>query len=212
MTPIWFPGMVHADDMPVTGSGPEPWQSGGHWIWPSVVVAGVLIATIAGLRLQGRLWICSCGEVYLWAGEVQSSNNSQHISDPYTLTHLLHGVMFFWFLTVLARRFQPIWQLVMAVSAEAVWEIVENSRFVIERYREATIALGYEGDTIINSIGDIAICGIGFVVARYLGIRRSILLFVLTEILLVIWIRDSLLLNILMLIHPFGSILNWQMG
>jgi len=100
----------------------------------------------------------------------------------------------------------------MAVSAEAVWEIVENSRFVIGKYREATIALGYEGDTIINSMGDIAICSCGFVLARHLGIRRSIFLFVLSEILMVIWIRDSLLLNILMLVYPFDSILNWQMG
>ena len=212
MAPIWFPGMVHTDDMPDAESGPRPWQSRGYWVWPCIVVAGILIATMVGLRLEGRLWMCSCGDVYLWAGDVQSSSNSQHIADPYTLTHLLHGVMFFWFLTVLGRRLQPIWQLVMAVSAEAVWEIAENSRFVIERYREATIALGYGGDTIINSMGDIAVCGFGFVVARYLGFRRSITLFVLTEIVLVIWIRDSLALNILMLIYPVDSILNWQMG
>jgi hypothetical protein len=212
MSPIWFPGMVHASDFADSESRPNLLRPPGFWIWPLVIVVAVVIGTVIRLRIQGRLWICECGEVYLWAGDVWSSNNSQHIADPYTLTHLLHGVMFFWLLTVVAGRLQPIWQLVMAVTAEALWEIVENSRFIIDRYREATIALGYEGDTIINSLGDIAICGIGFGISRYLGFRRSIYLFILTEVLLVIWIRDSLILNIIMLIYPLESILNWQMG
>jgi hypothetical protein len=204
--------MVHASDFADSESGPKPLRPPGFWIWPSVIVVAVVIGTVIRLRSQGRLWICECGEVYLWAGDVWSSNNSQHIADPYTLTHLLHGVMFFWVLTVVAGRFQPIWQLVTAVTAEALWEIVENSRFIIDRYREVTIALGYEGDTIINSLADITICGIGFGISRYLGVRRSIYLFTFTEVLLVIWIRDSLILNIIMLIYPVESILNWQMG
>ena len=110
----------------------------------------------------------------------------------------------------LAARLSPLWQLWLAVSSEALWEVVENSELVIRRYREETAALGYQGDTIVNSLGDILVCGLGFVLARRLGLRRTLALFVATEVTLVFLIRDSLLLNILMLIYPVDAIKAWQ--
>jgi hypothetical protein len=113
-------------------------------------------------------------------------------------------------LALIAPRLSPVWQLWVAVSIEALWEVVENSEFVIQRYREETAALGYHGDTIVNSLADIFLCGIGFVLARYLGFRRTFALFVVTEVALAIWIRDNLSLNILMLVYPIDAIKEWQ--
>ena len=112
----------------------------------------------------------------------------------------------------LAPRLSINWRFVIAVSIEALWEIIENSAFIINRYRTATIALGYNGDTIINSLSDIVVCSLGFWLAFYLGFRRSLVLFVVMEIILLIWIRDSLILNILMLIYPIDAVRAWQMG
>ncbi len=153
--------------------------------------------------------MCTCGEFFLWVSEARSSNTSQHLLDPYSFTHVLHGVIFGWLILWLAPRLRWVWGLWLAVAAEAVWEVVENSDFVIQRYREAG-ALGYFGDTIVNSLGDIAMCGFGFMLARYLGFGRSLALFVAVEVVLLFWIRDSLVLNVLMLIYPVESIEQWQ--
>ena len=110
------------------------------------------------------------------------------------------------------RGVSPGWRLFMAITIESVWEIVENSNIVIQRYRAATASLGYHGDTVVNSLGDIMCCGIGFMIARRLGWRRSLALFFVTEAFLLIWIRDSLLLEILMLVHPINAIKVWQVG
>ena len=181
-------------------------------LWLGVAIVILLVLTALQLRSQGRLWRCSCGELYLWVGDIQSADNSQHLFDPYSLTHLLHGLAFFWLLALAAGRFSKEVQVGLTVLMESVWEVAENSRFIIERYREATIALGYEGDTIVNSVADIAICTGGYLLGVYLGLRRSIVLFAATEVVLVFWIRDSLLLNIVMLIYPFDAIKSWQMG
>ena len=172
----------------------------------------ILVFTVIGLRSLGRLWLCSCGEVYLWAGDINSAHNSQHFFDPYSLTHLLHGLGFFWVLTAVAGRMSAEFRVGLAVLMESVWEVVENTSFVINRYREATIALGYTGDTVLNSVSDIAVCTGGFLLATYMGWRRSIILFAATEIALAVWIRDGLLLNIVMLIHPIEAIRSWQVG
>ncbi len=161
------------------------------------------------LHYQGRLWVCSCGQFFLWVGEPRSSDTSQHLLDPYSFTHVLHGFVFGWLILWLAPRLSWVWQLWLAVAAEAVWEVVENSEFVIQRYREAAV-LGYFGDTIVNSLGDIAMCGFGFMLVRYLGFGRSLVLFVAVEVVLLFWIRDSLLLNVLMLIYPVEWIEQWQ--
>jgi hypothetical protein len=176
--------------------------------WLAIVV--VLVVTAYQLRSQGRLWWCSCDYLLLWSGDPWSSNNSQHLLDPYSFTHLLHGFVLCGLLALIVPRLAAVWQLWLAVSVEALWEVVENSEFVIRRYRAETAALGYQGDTLVNSLGDIVACGLGFVLARRLGLRRTLALFVVTEAALAIWIRDNLTLNILMLVYPVDAIKEWQ--
>ncbi|HXM36879.1 MAG TPA: DUF2585 family protein [Pyrinomonadaceae bacterium] len=158
----------------------------------------------------------SCpGTLHFWAGDTCSSNNSQQFLDPYSFTHVLHGIVYFWLIALLVHLVRPrlrsAWQLWLAVTVASLWELFENSTFVIQRYREATAALGYQGDTVVNSMGDILCCAAGFMIARRLGLRRSVLAFVGTEIVLLLGIRDSLLLEILMLVHPVGAIKIWQL-
>ncbi len=181
-------------------------------LWPWLVIALVLAMTVVALHYQGRLWICSCGRVDLWAGNTKSSDNSQHLSDPYSFTHVLHGLLFYGALAWAVPRLPVTWRLAAAVAVEALWEVVENSAFIIQRYREATLALGYQGDTIVNSLGDIVWMVAGFWLARRLGFRRSAALFIATEVILVLWIRDSLILNIVMLLAPIRALKAWQMG
>lgn len=180
--------------------------------WPWLVMALILALSIILLRSQGRLWICSCGQIYLWVGDIWSADNSQHLFDPYAFTHLLHGVAFFWLLAWLRPQIPLLWRLSIALGIEAAWEVFENSEAVINRYREATAALGYNGDTIINSVGDILIMAAGFMLAYKLGFRRSLILFIVVELILLVWIRDSLILNILMLIYPIEAIKQWQLA
>jgi hypothetical protein len=176
--------------------------------WLAIVV--VLVGTAYLLRSQGRLWWCSCDYLLVWSGDPWSSDNSQHLLDPYSFTHLLHGFLLCGLLALLIPRLSIVWRLWLAVTIEAVWEVVENSEFVIRRYREETAALGYHGDTIVNSLGDILVCGLGFVVAQRLGFRRAFVVFLVTEVTLAILIRDNLTLNIVMLIHPIEAIKEWQ--
>jgi hypothetical protein len=185
---------------------------GRKMVWPVLVIAAILAATALLLHAQGRLWFCSCGYLLFWTGDAWSADNSQHFSDPYSFTHVLHGFMFCWLFRLLFPKWALRRRLCLAISAEAVWEVVENSSFVIERYRAATAALGYQGDTVINSLGDLLFCGLGFLVAERLGFRRSLALFFLTEAALLILIRDSLLLNILMLLYPLDAVKAWQAG
>ncbi len=180
-------------------------------LWPWLAIAITLVAVAFQLHYQGRLWQCSCGRFLLWVGDAWSSDTSQHLLDPYSFTHVLHGFVFYWLMLWFAPRLSWSWQLWLAVAAEAVWEVVENSEFVIQRYREAG-ALGYSGDTVVNSLGDIAMCGFGFMLARYLGFIRSLVLFIAVEVVLLFWIRDSLLLNVVMLIYPVEWIQQWQAG
>jgi hypothetical protein len=188
----------------------SPSQKKQFWPWLGTLL--VVVLAIVLLRSQGRLWLCACGQVYLWAGDIWSSDNSQHLFDPYSFTHVLHGIMFFWLLALIAPRLALTWRLFIAISLESAWEVVENSAFVIDRYRATTAALGYNGDTIINSTADIMLCAVGFIIANYLGFWRTLLFFIIVEIILVIWIRDSLILNILMLIFPIEAIKDWQLG
>ena len=183
------------------------------WSWAALtaVFAGAAIL----LRLEGRLWICACGRFQLWSGNICSSDNSQHFLDPYSFTHVLHGFLFFWLVALLVKllvkRLRPAWQLVLAIAVEALWEVFENTNFIIDRYRSETAALGYNGDTVVNSFGDILCCLIGFLIARRLGLRRSLIVFLVVELILIFWIRDSLLLEIVMLISSIDAIKAWQM-
>ena len=176
------------------------------------IVAALVIVVLMSvlLRAQGRLIICACGYVQIWTSDTCSSNNSQHLLDPYSFTHVLHGVMFFWLIALVFRRMAPGRQLLLALLLEATWEVFENSRFVIERYRTATAALGYQGDTVVNSIGDVLCALLGYLIARQLGIRWSLILFLLVELILILWIHDSLLLQILMLVRPVEANKLWQ--
>jgi hypothetical protein len=180
-------------------------------IAPIIGIVAVPFLMALLLWAEGRMLFCSCGEFKFWIGDTCSSSNSQQLFDPYSFTHILHGVLLFWPAALLWRRLAPSTQLCVALAFEAAWEVFENTKFVIDRYREETAALGYEGDTIVNSLGDLACALVGFLVARKLGLRWSLVVFVLVEIVLLIWIKDSLLLQLLMLIRPVESIKLWQM-
>lgn len=178
---------------------------------PALAITIAFAAVAILLHLEGRLWICACGQVRLWAGQVCSAANSQHLLDPYSFTHVLHGFLFFWLLNWLAPQQSKRWQLALAAVAEGLWEVFENTNFVIDRYRTETAALGYNGDTVINSFGDLGCCLAGFLIARRLGLSRSLIVFGLLELVLIVWIKDSLLLEILMLVAPLDSVRGWQM-
>ena len=186
-------------------------RSDQHKLWPWLAIGLVLLISLFQLRNQGRAWICSCGEIYWWVGDIWSSDNSQHLSDPYSFSHILHGFVFYWVLTWVFPKLSATWRLALSLTIEAAWELVENSPLIINRYREATAALGYEGDTIVNAMSDIVMAGLGFLIAQYLGFRRSLILFILTELILIILIRDSLILNVFMLIYPIDAIRVWQL-
>jgi hypothetical protein len=170
----------------------------------------IALLTAVVLRLMGRVWWCQVGDWSPWSGDIWSSHQSQHLVDPYLFTHVLHGVMFYAVLRFLGKeRFQ--WQLLGAISLEAIWEIIENSPFIIERYRAVTISLDYFGDSVINSVMDIVACTTGFLIAARLPWKWSLAFFVATEVILTLWIRDSLVLNIIMLTVPIEAIRQWQM-
>jgi hypothetical protein len=178
-------------------------------------VAAAIGSTAAAALVEfamGRVLWCRCGYIKLWHGVVYSSENSQHLTDWYTFTHILHGIAFYALLWLAARQLDPRWRFVLAVLLESTWEVVENTPLVINRYRTATIALDYFGDSIINSIGDIFTMMAGFWIARKAPVWVSVGVFVAVEVLLAVVIRDNLTLNILMLIHPFEAIKRWQLA
>lgn len=181
-----------------------------NWPWLAIVATTGLM--ILQLRIQGRLWFCECGSLRFWIGDPNGEHTSQHLADPYTLTHFQHGLVFFWAVRLVFKRWKWQWQLWLALAIEAVWEVIENTEWVIDRYRDATAALGYTGDTILNSFGDLLACLIGIYVAHRIGWRATWILFFAIELVLIATIRDSLLLNILMLFMPIQAIKAWQMG
>jgi hypothetical protein len=179
---------------------------------PFLTALIVLAATVFQLHHQGRLWFCDCGRFAVWSSSAWGSETSQQLFDPYSFTHVLHGMAFYTLLAWGLPRLGKHWQFVVAITVEAMWELLENTDLVIQRYREATAALGYQGDTVVNSMGDIVACGLGFWLAQALGLRRSVLTFVVIEIVLLVTIRDSLMLNIVMLIYPTDALRAWQAG
>jgi len=178
--------------------------------WACIFVLFVIAAIT--LNFQGRVWWCEAGDYVPWSWEIWSRHNSQHFIDPYTFTHILHGVAEFWIISLILRKVPLAWRLAIAVGIEGTWEVVENTNTVIQRYREATISLDYYGDSIINSISDMIACATGFLIAWKIRFWRSLALFLLTEIILILCIRDSLLINILMLFYPIEAVKVWQGG
>ncbi|TWU30402.1 DUF2585 family protein [Bythopirellula polymerisocia] len=179
--------------------------------WPLWAVGITLALMVVQLRAQRREWFCACGNLRLWISDPASSHTSQHLADPFTFTHFQHGLVLCFLVGWLAKSWKWPWQVWLALAIEAGWEIIENSQFVIDRYRSATAALGYTGDSIVNSLGDVLACWLGLVVAKKIGWNATWVLFFAIEVVLLITIRDSLLLNVLMLFYPIEVIKQWQL-
>ncbi len=176
----------------------------------------VMALVLAILLAMHRPPMCECGTIKLWHGVVQSSENSQHIADWYSPSHLIHGLLFYFFAHILWRRFRLFgglparWALPIAVAFEGFWEVLENTPFIIDRYREVTVSWGYVGDSIVNSMSDIGWMIVGFLLASRLPVWASVLLGVALELFTLAMIRDNLTLNVLMLLWPMDAVVQWQ--
>jgi hypothetical protein len=178
-----------------------------HYI---LIALGLIAAQAMVEHAMGRVTICTCGYVKLWEGEVNSSGNSQHLTDWYSFSHIIHGFGFYLLFWLVGRRWPIGVRFLAALSLEISWELIENSSFIIDRYRAETISLNYYGDSIINSVSDVLMAAAGFWLAYTLPVAVIVLLALAMEIGVGYAIRDNLTLNIIMLIHPLPWIKAWQ--
>jgi Protein of unknown function (DUF2585) len=172
----------------------------------------IAIAAVVVLNFQGRVWWCQAGDYTPWSWDIWTSHNSQHILDPYTFTHILHGVLEYWLIGLVFWKVPLKWRFVIGILIESSWEVAENTSYIINRYREETVSLDYFGDSIINSLADIASCALGFLIAHKIRFWKSLGFFLLTELILILTIRDSLIINLIMLLYPVEAIKLWQIG
>lgn len=189
--------------------------AGGRVAWGRWVLAAQILVVLAvpiTLRAWGHPWWCACGSWWPGSADIWSPHNSQHLIDPYSVSHVLHGIIFYWAFAAIVPRSPVVARSFGALAIESLWEVVENTDFVIGRYREATTSLDYYGDSALNSLADIAFCGFGFYLASRLGFWRSVAVSVVAELVMLFWIRDNLTLNVLMLIWPIDAIKAWQVG
>lgn len=187
--------------------------SGASALSSGLLIAAALLVIQAGaLLVMGQPPICTCGTVRLWHGLVDSAENSQHLTDWYTFSHLIHGFLFYLLFWLAARRCPVALRLAAAVALEAGWEILENTPFVIDRYRQLALAQGYSGDSVVNSLCDTLAMAAGFALASVLPRSATIAVAVALELFVGVMIRDNLTLNIVQLIHPTDAISHWQTG
>jgi hypothetical protein len=178
-----------------------------------LALAAVLLGTALALHVLGRPWWCQAGDPVPWSGDIWSRHNSQHLVDPYSITHAMHGVLFYGLLWMTVGRVaSATTRAAVALGIETAWEIVENTNAMIERYRATTISLDYYGDSVVNSVADILCFLGGYAAAAVVPVSVSVGGFVAAELLLLVWIRDSLFLNMLMLVHPVEAVKAWQLG
>ena len=177
-----------------------------------IIISCIAIIALAGIieYSMGRLPLGPDRRFGWWDGNIYGSENSQRVFDAYSLTHVIHGFGFYLLLWLVARRLPFKYRFVAAVLLEAAWEVFENSPFIINRYRAETVNFGYTGDSILNSLCDVVMMCLGFWAAYKFKVWQSILTIIGIEVFLLLWVRDNLTLNIIMLIHPLDFIKNWQ--
>ena len=188
---------------------PSPFR---HGIWTVLVFASMLVVTAGVEFAMGRPPLGADGRFGLWEGDIWSAGQSQRLADPYSFTHVVHGMLFYALLRLAAPKLGADRRFLTAAFLEAAWEVLENSPFIIERYRAATIALGYQGDSVLNSLSDVLMMALGFWLALELKVRWSVGVALALELGMLLWVRDNLALNILMLICPIDAIKSWQMA
>jgi len=175
------------------------------------VILSILLLQAFVLHAMGRVWLCTCGTIRLWVGDIWSSEMSQQVFDWYTASHIVHGILFYGLLHLLLPRLPVLTRLAIAVGIEATWEMAENSPWVIEAYRKQALAAGYAGDSILNSLSDTFSMITGFAIARFVPWKATVALVLALEIGVGYLVHDNLTLNILNFIHRFPAIEAWQM-